>query len=465
MKKHRITPDSAGRSDLPAPPSGTSTRGGSDSSSTTDATPTCPQCQATLSGEARFCHLCGAPIAGPGPEAVTAEATELVAAAHHSSPKIIVVDHVQAVEAAVERAATEDPRSASGRDLLATTPYRGLDVQCEDEAVFFTEELEHDKPEDFSDLVGRRPARQPTGLRTTLLIGGAVLATLVVAVWIIERKPTPPKSHAAASMTAEKPRPSRARPALKSPTMVPAMRARSQAMTPPQPVVTPTPVPAPTVAASVVNPAAPSAAPSAAPAAVLPVFPPVVVPPVVTAGAMGSPVTKPVMAAAASAPSPTRRAASPRPSTASASEASVADQLAARASSLVKRNATLAVKLARAALAQKPAHAKARGVLARVYEGQAKKLLYSGANRAAAQSARRALRFGPARTQPLFYLGVALNEQRRRAEATRVLSRFLKRCPSCGYNSMYARQLLTANRRILAAKGQAKAAMTAPPAP
>ena len=106
-KEHPITPVSAGRLDLPAPPSGTSTRGGSDSSSTTGATPTCPQCQATLSGEARFCHLCGAPLTGPCREAITAEAGELVAAGRPmplSASVMINRDEVlELIEGSIER--------------------------------------------------------------------------------------------------------------------------------------------------------------------------------------------------------------------------------------------------------------------------------------------------------------------------------------------------------------------------
>jgi len=468
MKDNRIvSPAPHGRRDLPASSSGAADPGGSPSSSSEacDSFP-CPQCEAVLADGARFCHLCGVPLRGPDPKAVSAEASELVTAAHHSSPKIIVQDHVGDLAETIEGAKARPEPAATGRDLLTTTPYRGLDVQCEDEAVFFTEELEHDdKTDDFSDLVGRRVVTRNSGLRTTLVVGGLALFFLGGAVWLIERKPTPKRNQTMVSSGSKssavparaRPKPSGAKdqpapiadaPRSMAPGAAPAVAA-APAVIPPTTPTTPT-TPEPTTP-SPASEATPAAAPTAQ-------VPPVAVQPSV-------PV---VRGPAVVAPPPTAR-----PSAQPAAEASVADQLAARASSLLARNRVQAQKLALAALAQNPAHPIARRVMARIFEGQAKRLLYSGANAAAAQSARRALRYDPTRANALFYLGVALNEQRRRPEASRVLNRFVKRCPSCGYNSMYARQLLTTNRRLAAAKAGSKAtkakatkaAMSTPTAP
>ncbi len=432
----------------------------------------CPHCEAELSSEARFCHLCGVSLRGPDPEAVAAEADELLTAAHHSSPKIIVEDqrrsngkngssgssgssgsNVRNGKLARRADGTIAPKNLSGKDLLTTTPYRGLDVQCEDEAVFFTEELEQDKPDDFSDLVGRRPTAKRTGLRTTLLAGGLALAALGLAVWIIERDPAPPKTSAASvnepSAKASPPRnrahlEPRSRPA---PTarLAPAMKAPTPAAVAEAPVTPPAVTPAAPVQdpAAMTTPTAMTATTAAA---------------VVAAAATPAPRRAAPVAAAVAVPR-----ATPAVARAATGEASVADQLAARASALLTRNQAQAQKLAQAALAQNPSHPIARRVMARIHEARAKRLLYSGANAAAAGAARTALKYDSTRANALFYLGVALHEQRRRGAAARTLSRYLKRCPRCGYNSLYARQLVTMNRKITAAKP--RPATNTPPAP
>jgi len=418
---------------------------------------------------------------------VAVEAPALVAAAHHSSPKIIVMDQTRDPEEEKER-----PRAASvmnatatataavvvtGQDLLATTPYRGLDVQCEDEAVFFTEELRHeDASDDFSDLGGRRVPTPTVGLRTTLLLGGLAIAVLAVAVWVIERKPAVKQPRAASASSTTQPTAPPSRRLLTGKTTTPARKAvrpvapRSE----PSAVTPPSPTPEPAEAGDEVA-AEEGAVPAPSNHAAT----------VVTAGVMGSdtlstaPVHRPsvgpggasVPTASAPGSAPGRTAVAPASTSISTpttttravgTPAPAADRLAARASKLLTSNRAEAQKLAQAALAQNATHPLARQVLARIYEGQARSLLYSGANAAAVAKARRALRLDAGRANALFYLGVALHELRRRAEATRTLSRYLKRCPRCGYNSMFARGLVTANRRLAATRVPALARPTPP---
>ena len=43
---------------------------------------------------------------------------------------------------------------------------------------------------------------------------------------------------------------------------------------------------------------------------------------------------------------------------------------------------------------------------------------------------------------PWFYLGVASNEMRKKPQAKAALTEYLKRCPNCGTNTNFAKQIL-----------------------
>jgi len=122
--------------------------------------------------------------------------------------------------------------------------------------------------------------------------------------------------------------------------------------------------------------------------------------------------------------------------------AAEAARLAGEAEKELKRSRIKAEKLAEKALALDNTQPLARKVMAKVLEAKAKASLYAGRNAAAVKFAMRATSLDPALATPWFYLGVANNELRKKAEAKAALQQYLLRCPKCGYNSTFARQIL-----------------------
>jgi eukaryotic-like serine/threonine-protein kinase len=368
------------------------------------------------------------------PEAVAPPKVE-VAPEAVAPPKVEVAPEAVAVPEPADKAhakpeteaapTTESsPQPASRRDLLQTTPYRGLKIQKGGEHEFFSTEQEFDDGnDDFSDLDDFQPKAQR---KRRLLIGMVVLLLFSAAGVYYVVGQINPYSKGENTQGIK----------------------RSDAHD--QELLAQVYKEDPALTGGVVKPAAGAGKPGMRPAGMTPtgMTPGAMTPDAMTPGAMTPDAMTPdSMTPDAMTPDTmTPDAMTPDTMTPDAMTPAAgggeAATVAAEAVKEYKRNRKKAEKLAEKALALNPAEPTARKLLAKILGAKAKRFLHSGANKGAASTAARATSLDSSLPGPWFYMGVAKNEMGKKAEAKAALTRYIQLCPKCGYNASYAKQIL-----------------------
>ncbi len=322
------------------------------------------------------------------------------------------------------------PQPAARRDLLQTTPYRGLKIQKGGEHEFFSMEQEFDDAhDDFSDLDDFQPKAQ----RKRRLLIGLIVVLLAMAAGIYFAM-------------------GQINPYSKGENTKGLKRTDAHD----QELLAQVYKEDPGLASGSITPSAgstksgKSGKPGMTPAGMTPagmtptgMTPDAMTPDAMTPDAMTPDAMTPdAMTPDAMTPDAMTPATMIPDTMTPAAGGSEAAKLAAEAQTEYKRNRAKAEKLAEKALTLNSAEPTARKVLAKILGAKAKRYLHSGANKRAVSMASRATTLDASLPGPWFYMGVAKNEMGKKAEAKAALTRFIQLCPKCGYNASYAKQIL-----------------------